>query len=154
MSDQIEEEFDGMKETLNVTLSNILELLDPISSTVQSYSIAEQPKKYLSNARRKFKSSRTHQKLTKLKSSAQDFSPQLEEFKRKTLLKLQSIDKPLESIFFQNSSNLEKSFYPFTLFNIFVIGFIMGKYPEWFHVYYTVLFVLLMPCLLYTSRCV
>lgn len=150
MSDQIEEEFDGMKETLNVTLSNILELLDPISSTVQSYSIAEQPKKYLSNARRKFKSSRTHQKLTKLKSSAQDFSPQLEEFKRKTLLKLQSIDKPLESIFFQNSSNLEKSFYPFTLFNIFVIGFIMGKYPEWFHVYYTVLFVLLMPVRFYT----
>ena len=64
--------------------------------------------------------------------------------------RLKSLDEPLQSIFFKNTTKLEKFFYPFTLCNIFLIGFIMGKFPQWFHIYYTVLFLFLMPIRFYT----
>lgn len=48
------------------------------------------------------------------------------------------------------ASETEKWFYAFALFQIFYIGIILGKYPNYFHLYYSVLFVLLMPIRLYT----
>lgn len=136
-----------VKESSRISLSTWLEFLDPISSTVQSY---QTPRKYLSHAKQRLKKSKTRLKLNRFKNSAQDLTPQLEDFKKRTLQTLHSLDKPLETIFFHNSSKLEKWFYPFTLFNIFAIGFMMGKFPEWFHVYYTVMFVILMPIRFYT----
>lgn len=133
-----------MKESWQVYLSNFVEVLDPIASTVQS--VSEPSRQYI-----KSKSGSSHLRINKIKEySTQDLIFQLEEFKKKILHKLQSIDKPLQSIFFHNSSSLEKSFYPFTLFNIFVIGFILGKFPHYFHVYYTVMLIILMPIRIYT----
>lgn len=128
------------QQSFRTRLATFIEFLDPIASTVQSYS---QPSKQF-----------IKQKLTngkqKLQFRDQEISPQLANFKQKTLKKLKTIDKPLQSIFFQNSSTLEKSFYPFTLFNIFLIGFLIGRYPQYFHIYYTAMLCLLMPVRFYT----
>ncbi|CAK7897437.1 glycerophosphocholine acyltransferase 1 [[Candida] anglica] len=48
------------------------------------------------------------------------------------------------------SSATEKLFYALAVFTIAVSGFIIGKYPEWFHIFYTGLFCLLMPIRFYT----
>lgn len=48
------------------------------------------------------------------------------------------------------SSNTEKAFYALAVCLIFVGGFVMGKYPEYFTVFHTVLFVFLMPIRFYT----
>ncbi|CCF59876.1 hypothetical protein KAFR_0I00950 [Kazachstania africana CBS 2517] len=74
----------------------------------------------------------------------------IDELKKKVLLRVKRLDEPLQSIFFKHTTKLEKLFYPFTLSNIFLIGFIMGKFPEWFHIYYTVLLCILMPIRFYT----
>ena len=147
MSDTLDTDSDDAKDSMPVTLATWLEFLDPISATSQSHYL---PRRYFSSAKRKLRSTKTRQKLSKLKTTAQDLTPQLEEFKKRTVETLQSLDKPLESLFFHNSSRLEKWFYPFTLFNIFAIGFIIGRYPSWFHVYYTAMLILLMPVRFYT----
>ncbi|SCU93648.1 LADA_0G04214g1_1 [Lachancea dasiensis] len=147
MTDSFELDSDESKGTSRISLASWVELLDPVSSTAQSYYL---PRRYFSNATQKLKITKPRQKLARLKTTAQDLTPQIEEFKKRALGRLQALDKPLETLFFHNSSNLEKWFYPFTLFNIFAIGFIIGKYPEWFHVYYTAMLVLLMPVRYYT----
>lgn len=43
------------------------------------------------------------------------------------------------------ASDTEKFFFTGTLYTIFVIGLVMGKHPQYFHVLYTVLFCVLMP---------
>lgn len=43
------------------------------------------------------------------------------------------------------NTQTEKYFFAITTYIIFFSGIIIGKHPEWFHVLYTVLFVLLMP---------
>lgn len=48
------------------------------------------------------------------------------------------------------ASKTEKFFYAFALFQIFYAGIIIGKYPQYFHIYYSLLFLLLMPIRLYT----
>ncbi|KAG7193574.1 uncharacterized protein KQ657_000643 [Scheffersomyces spartinae] len=48
------------------------------------------------------------------------------------------------------SSATEKLFYAFAVFLIGLIGFVMGKYPEHFHVLHTVIFCMLMPIRFYT----
>ncbi|KAM3162658.1 Glycerophosphocholine acyltransferase 1 [Lachancea thermotolerans] len=145
--DTLDTDSDEGSEPMKVTLANWVEFLDPLSFTAQSQYL---PRKYLTRARRRLKSARPRQKLNQLKTTAQDLTPQLEDFKRRTIERLHSLDRPLESLFFHNSSRLEKWFYPFTLFHIFAIGFIIGKYPSWFHVYYTGMLVLLMPVRFYT----
>ncbi|CAL9735666.1 glycerophosphocholine acyltransferase 1 [Monosporozyma servazzii] len=47
--------------------------------------------------------------------------------------------------FFKHKNRLEKWFYPFTLCNIFAIGYLMGRFPNWFHIYYTTSLFILMP---------
>ena len=131
----------------SISLSTILELLDPIASKVTaSY---YQGQTYIPNAttiKKKLKA-----QTDSLKSLTEEERVQkLEEWKLKIKNRMKRLDKPLDSIFFKNSSRLEKAFYPFTLFNIFFIGFIMGKFPEWFHIYYTILLFMLMPVRFYT----
>ncbi|SCV00657.1 LANO_0F07954g1_1 [Lachancea nothofagi CBS 11611] len=147
ITDAYETDSDEGKSPSWIPLASWVELLDPVSSTAQSYHL---PKRYFSSATKKIKNTRPRQKLAQLRTTAQDLTPQLEEFKRRTLGRLQALDKPLETLFFHQSSHLEKWFYPFTLVNIFAIGFIIGKYPEWFHVYYTAMLILLMPVRYYT----
>ncbi|EDO16353.1 hypothetical protein Kpol_1051p1 [Vanderwaltozyma polyspora DSM 70294] len=74
----------------------------------------------------------------------------LDDWKQKSKNSFKTIDLILQKAFFKETTKIEKIFYPFTLINIFFIGFIMGKFPEWFHVYYTCLLLLLMPIRFYT----
>lgn len=129
---------DDLKNSSNggFSISTLFELLDPIASNVTS---AYVPNNYLARAKKRFKN---------LDSSDTRF--QLDEWKAKLLHRVKAVDKSLDSVFFKDDSKLSKFFYPFTLFNIFLIGFVMGKFPEWFHVLHTVLFVLLMPIRFYT----
>ncbi|AGO11021.1 AaceriAFR479Wp [[Ashbya] aceris (nom. inval.)] len=119
-------------------LSNFVELLDPIASQVHAYRRPSNEKKKAPG-----RDSRLHFRH-RFKRSRGDLTPQLEAFKRKTLQKILAMDKPLQSIFFHNSSALDKAFYTFTLGNIFAIGFMLGKLPEYFHVYYTLTLTVLM----------
>lgn len=119
-----------------VSLSSLLELLDPIASNVTS---SYQRNHYFARAKKHLKS-----------LDPVDKRVQLDEWKVKVLKRVKALDQPLHAIFFKDDSKLSKLFYPFTLFNIFLVGLMMGKFPEWFHVYYTALFVLLMPIRFYT----
>ncbi|CAL9730975.1 glycerophosphocholine acyltransferase 1 [Monosporozyma unispora] len=151
MSEDINDKDEG-----RVSLGNILELLDPIASKVLT-------KQYQSNRNndnnnfthidiKPYHSSKTshlkHRTHANYKQLRQKLS--VEELKSLLSKRLKALDRPLQSIFFKNTNKLEKLFYPFTLCNIFFIGFIMGRFPEWFHIYYTVLLFLLMPIRFYT----
>lgn len=129
-----------MEQPIWSALSAFIEFIDPIASTVQSFS--QPPREYLKK--------RLNDSKNKLILKDSELPPQLTKFKRRTLDKLKTIDRPLQGIFFHNSSKLEKSFYPFTLFNIFVIGFLIGRLPEYFHIYYTIILAVLMPVRFYT----
>lgn len=144
-------------ETNNsVSLTSLLEFLDPIASKVVSkyyhgshLSKAEQKLRNFEGFRRR-KPHHEHDSHHPHHLNRSRSFLQLEDFKVRALQRIRNLDKPLDSIFFKNSSRLEKAFYPFTLFNIFFIGFLMGRFPEWFHVYYTILFFVLMPIRFYT----
>lgn len=107
-----------------VSFSDILELLDPISINFST-------NRFISGT------------LGKDRIAIKDL-------KEKSKKRFKSIDLILQNVFFKDTNALEKAFYPFTLFNIYLIGLIMGKFPEWFHIYYTCLFALLMPIRFYT----
>lgn len=119
-----------------ISLSNLFELLDPIASSVASVYVTNN---YLARAKKKLKT-----------FDPSDKRVHLDEWKLKLLQRVKALDKPLHTVLFKEDSRLGKLFYPFTLFTIFCIGFVMGKFPEWFHVLYTFLFFLLMPLRFYT----
>ena len=144
-------------ETNNsVSLTSLLEFLDPIASKVVSkyyhgsnLSKAEQKLRNFEGFRRRKPHNNDRHSHPHYLNRSRSFL-QLEDFKVKALQRIKNLDEPLDSIFFKNSSRLEKAFYPFTLFNVFFIGFLMGRFPEWFHIYYTILFFVLMPIRFYT----
>lgn len=119
------------------SLSSFLELLDPLASNVN---LGYKPHNYLKKAKKHLKNL----------DPSQVKRQQLGEWKNKLQHRLKLLDPPLQSIFFKNGSKLDKLFYPFTLINIFLIGLIMGRFPEWFHIYYTVMFSILIPIRFYT----
>lgn len=125
------------------SLSSLLELLDPLASNV---SLSYNPNNYLVKAKKHLK----NLDPSKFADSSQERRQQLGEWKNKVQHRFKALDPPLQSIFFNNGSKLDKLFYPFTLVNIFLIGLLVGKFPEWFHVYYTVMFNILMPIRFYT----
>ena len=131
------EEKDELRSELS--LGNLVELLDPIASkihytqfpTIQNYDY----KKTWQRAKDKLNGD--HKRLIK-------------KHRERLVEQIKKWDGPLNRLFFHKTSTLEKLFYPFTLFNIFFIGFIMGRFPQYFHVYYTVLFCILIPIRFYT----
>lgn len=131
------------KDDSKVSLANVLELLDPIASKITT----NYPRHYISSAKRRYKNDERliYKDVSKLKEKIP-----IDELKKSIIARLKSLDRPLQTIFFKNTSQFEKMFYPFTLFNIFIIGFLMGRFPQWFHVYYTIIFFLLMPIRFYT----
>ncbi|CAI4063632.1 hypothetical protein SUVZ_07G3800 [Saccharomyces uvarum] len=149
---------DEMEDETNnsVSLASLLEFLDPIASKVVSkyyhgsnLSKAEQKLRNFEGFRRRKPHNNDRHSHPHYLNRSRSFL-QLEDFKVKALQRIKNLDEPLDSIFFKNSSRLEKAFYPFTLFNVFFIGFLMGRFPEWFHIYYTILFFVLMPIRFYT----
>lgn len=89
---------------------------------------------------------RTRQNYSNLKRKA--WKP-IDVIKFKIQYRINKIDDSLQIIFFNDINKLEKLFYPFTLSNILLIGIIMSKVPTWFHIYYTILFCILMPMRFY-----
>lgn len=75
-------------------------------------------------------------------------SPEMVKLQENIILRLSKFDKRIHDNL--QSSATEKLFYALAVFLIAVLGFIIGKYPEWFHVYHTILFVILMPIRFYT----
>ncbi|CCK69411.1 glycerophosphocholine acyltransferase KNAG_0C03000 [Huiozyma naganishii CBS 8797] len=145
-------------EDTRISLASILELLDPIASKVSSRKYPLRGLYYNRgrqvNDSAKHLSHRTKQNYHHLRNRLSDTTSNrlrsIDEIKNKLLLRVKGLDEPLHTIFFKDINKLEKLFYPFTLFNIFSIGMIMGQFPEWFHVYYTFLLGLLMPIRFYT----
>ncbi|KAH3686973.1 hypothetical protein WICPIJ_002042 [Wickerhamomyces pijperi] len=72
----------------------------------------------------------------------------IEGLKKKLTDRVDKLDKRLNDIFY--ASTTEKWFYSFAVYSIFVAGFIIGKCPQYFHVYYTALTLILMPIRFYT----
>lgn len=95
------------------------------------------------SAKKRFKGMRQKTRQ-KLKHQSKDFA-KLQEFLNQRLSRFdQRIHKNLES------SSTEKLFYALAVFAIATGGFIIGKYPHYFHIYHTVLFCLLMPIRFYS----
>ncbi|EJT43431.1 YGR149W-like protein [Saccharomyces kudriavzevii IFO 1802] len=116
-------------ETNNsVSLTSLLEFLDPIASKVVSkyyhgsnLSKAEQKLRNFEGFRRR-KPHHDHDSHHPHHLNRSRSILQLEDFKLRALQRIKNLDKPLDSIFFKNSSRLEKAFYPFTLFTSFHWG--------------------------------
>lgn len=131
-----------------ISLSNILELLDPLAAKVTAkqfpFFFRHNTKDHANSTTGTSKRSRLYGHYnSKAKIPIADLS-------RRILRRIKALDQPLDLMFFQNPSKIEKTFYPFTLFNIFAIGYIMGKFPQWFHVYYTAMLGFLLPIRFYT----
>lgn len=136
-------EGEPVKGLSKASLSTLLELLDPLASNV---SLNHGSNHYLNRAKSHLKNFDP----SRLADSSSEKRQQLGEWKSKVQLRVKALDPPLQNIFFNNGSKLDKLFYPFTLANVFLIGLMMGKFPAWFHVYYTVMFNVLMPIRFYT----
>lgn len=89
---------------------------------------------------------RTRQNYISLKNKA--WKP-IDIIKFKIQYRISKLDDSLQTIFFNDINKLEKLFYPFTLSNILLIGIIMNKFPNCFHIYYTILFCFLIPMRFY-----
>lgn len=72
----------------------------------------------------------------------------LKEIKKFLLLKIDQVYKRIEKT--QEASNTEKIFFSISVYLIFFFGFLIGKHPEYVHVLYSVIFVILMPVRLIT----
>lgn len=75
-------------------------------------------------------------------------NPDLLKLQRTMIDRLGKFDKRINANL--QLSATEKMFYALAVFLIAVTGFIIGKYPEWFHIYHTALFCVLMPIRFYT----
>ncbi|EGV63171.1 hypothetical protein CANTEDRAFT_123060 [Yamadazyma tenuis ATCC 10573] len=101
------------------------------------------------SAKRRFNEmkTKTKQRLNRLKidsNQTRDLS-KLQELLNQRLAKFdEKVHKNLES------SATEKLFYALAVSCIAAGGFVLGKYPSYFHVFYTVLFCLLMPIRFYS----
>lgn len=71
-----------------------------------------------------------------------------EALRKKLNERVEKFDKRLSRVFY--ASEFEKLFYSAAIYFLFAGGFILGHYPEYFHVFYTALVVTLMPIRFYT----
>ncbi|CAB4255084.1 similar to Saccharomyces cerevisiae YGR149W Putative protein of unknown function [Maudiozyma barnettii] len=129
------------------SIFNIFELLDPLASKVAARQLPIFSKRSHNQDNKSEKPS-TRSKIYRHYRNGAKIP--INELRQKIFKRIKALDQPLDLIFFKNPSVIEKLFYPFTLFNIFAIGYIMGKFPEWFHIYYSIMFGILMPVRFYT----
>ncbi|SMN20960.1 similar to Saccharomyces cerevisiae YGR149W Putative protein of unknown function [Maudiozyma saulgeensis] len=131
----------------SLSIFNIFELLDPLASKVAARQLPIFSRRS-NDSNNKNGQPSTRSKLYKHYHDKAKIP--IGELRQKIFKRIKALDQPLDLIFFKNPSTIEKLFYPFTLFNIFVIGYLMGKFPEWFHIYYSMMFSILMPVRFYT----
>ncbi|ANZ76209.1 BA75_01961T0 [Komagataella pastoris] len=81
----------------------------------------------------------TKKQRDKLKARDEDFN----RLKGQLLKRLDKFNDRVTHI--TTTSKTEKLFYSFALLQIFICGVLIGEYQQWFHVYYSVLFLCLMP---------
>lgn len=99
---------------------------------------------------------KTKQRLKKLKDDSMKFKPVDPVLRKSDVARLQErvnarlsrFDKRIHENL--GSSNTEKAFYALAVFLIACSGFVIGKYPTYFHVLHTVMFCMLMPIRFYT----
>lgn len=123
---------------------SLLELLDPLSTTTNTIS-----KQYNKVKERSFS------KLQDIKNNTSKRSERyikeirdLDRLKKKLSERVEHLDKRLDKLFVASAT--EKIFYSVALYFIFVAGVIIGMAPEYFHIYYSVIFMILMPIRFYT----
>ncbi|ODQ78427.1 hypothetical protein BABINDRAFT_172223 [Babjeviella inositovora NRRL Y-12698] len=90
----------------------------------------------------------TNQLPAKVKSNKLMNDADLARLKARVVGRVRKLDSRLSHHL--SATITEKAFYAFALYSIFACGIILTKYPEWFHVFYTAMFVLLMPVRFYT----
>lgn len=93
---------------------------------------------------------KTKQRFQQLKEDARksDSNSELMRLNENLLSNLGKFDKRLHDSL--RSSTTEKLFYAMAITLIATCGFLIGKYPQWFHVFHTALFCVLMPIRFYT----
>lgn len=93
---------------------------------------------------------RTKQRFQQFKDETRnsDSNAELVKLNENFISNLAKFDKRLHDSL--QSSATEKLFYALAISLIATCGFLIGKYPQWFHVFHTVLFCVLMPIRFYT----
>lgn len=93
---------------------------------------------------------RTKQKFQQFREDAlrSDSNAELVRLNENFISNLGKFDKRLHDSL--QSSATEKLFYALAICTIATSGFLIGKYPQWFHIFHTVLFCVLMPIRFYT----
>lgn len=105
----------------------------------------------VSGSKRRFNDmkQKTKQRFQKFKDEARtESNAELVRLNENFIANLSKFDKRLHDNL--QSSTTEKLFYALAITLIATCGFMIGKYPQWFHVLHTVLFCVLMPIRFYT----
>ncbi|ODV60333.1 glycerophosphocholine acyltransferase ASCRUDRAFT_35846 [Ascoidea rubescens DSM 1968] len=116
---------------------SFLELIDPSSLSYIDFS-----RKTLDKVKKSTKNLK--EKAAKIKISNDEFNI----LKTRLSKKIDELDDNLMARL--NASKTEKWFYAFSLYSIFFAGYLIGKHPSFFHIYYSILFTILMPIRLYS----
>lgn len=133
----------GSIDHIPIEKMSFLDLLDPVSSSSFISKKYTQVKEKSIIKFNKLKND-TNKKREKYITEISD----VEGFKRKLKERVDKLDSRMNGLFYASAT--EKGFYSFALFTIFVAGFIIAKYPEYFHLYYTGLGAILYPIRAYT----
>lgn len=123
---------------------SLLELLDPLSTTTNTISKKYNRVKEKSFLKLQDLKNNTSRKSERYLKEIKD----IDRFKKKLLERVDQLDKRLDKVFYASAT--EKIFYSIALYTVFTAGYIIGQFPEYFHIYYTVLFCILMPIRSYT----
>lgn len=121
-----------------VDSQSIFELLNPSHAELS-----------LKNTYNKVKNSRTTRNLTSFTKKQKDkilnttHEIEIDKLKSNVLKRLDVLNDKLSGTL--QTSKIEKLFYSFSIYAIFMCGIIIGKYPLYFHVFYTFLSAVLLP---------
>ncbi|ODV94069.1 hypothetical protein PACTADRAFT_50959 [Pachysolen tannophilus NRRL Y-2460] len=115
---------------------SFFELLDPSQAELtlkKTYDKVKSSSRNISNFTKKQKE--------KIFQSTQDL--EIDKLKSNILKRLDSLNTKVSETMV--ASKTEKLFYAIALYNVFLTGIIIAKYPTYFHIYYSTLFCVLMP---------
>ncbi|CAM9013607.1 unnamed protein product [Wickerhamomyces anomalus] len=122
---------------------SLLELLDPLSTTTNTIQKKYNKVKEKSFLKLQDLKNNTSKRGEKYIKEIRD----IDRLKKKLLEKVDGLDKRLDKVFYASAT--EKIFYSVALYSIFIAGFIIGCRPDFFHIYYSVIFMILMPIRFY-----
>ncbi|KAH3674831.1 hypothetical protein WICMUC_003034 [Wickerhamomyces mucosus] len=130
-------------ETFPTEKISLLDILDPLSTTSPITKKYHQVKERSINRLNKIRdgtSKRREQYLNEFKD--------IDGLKRKLAERVEKLDKRLNNLFYASAT--EKCFYSLAVYNLFISGYMIGTYPQYFHIFYTALTGILLPIRIYT----